>query len=278
MSAQLWTQDGCAPFVTRVGNHHGAISVFTISDEQRYTIDKSAWAALLDLAPEQLPSHREWPQLLAVLRTILRWSRQPELTETSEYLRTSATRQLLERIRPELAFAASKPTCAPPPPRLRPPSSRPCRTSSPTYARSSASSLVTLCYIAYVSVNVSVRLDDDLAERLRLRARAAGETLSDRLRRYAEEGARREEHPLITFRDGPTGRRAGLLGGPDVWEVAMWVEDLAAEPDPVAALVEESTLSRSHVDAALRYRTAYPDEIATRIELHRRETAAADAH
>jgi hypothetical protein len=125
-----------------------------------------------------------------------------------------------------------------------------------------------------MSVNVSVRLDDALAERLRLRARAAGETLSDRMRRYAEEGARREEHPLITFRDGPTGRRAGLLGGPDVWEVAMWVEDLAAELDseldPVAALVEDSTFSRSQIDAALRYRVAFPDEVAARIELHRR--------
>lgn len=137
----------------------------------------------------------------------------------------------------------------------------------------------TLCYTAYMSVNVSVRLDDDLAERLRLRARAAGETLSDRLRRYAEEGARREEHPLITFRDGPTGRRAGLLGGPDVWEVAMWIDDLGvAEPDPVAALVEDSTLSRSQVDAALRYRAAYSDEITARIDLHRRETMAADEH
>jgi hypothetical protein len=134
----------------------------------------------------------------------------------------------------------------------------------------------TSCYAAYMSVNVSVRLDDSLAERLRLRARAAGETLSDRLRRYAEEGARREEHPLIVFRDGPTGRRAGLLGGPDVWEVVMWVEDLAAEPDSVAALVEDSALSRSQVDAAMRYRAAYPDEIVARIDLHRRETAAAD--
>src|SRR5450631_3252957 len=99
--------------------------------------------------------------------------------------------------------------------------------------------LCTMCYNAYMSVNVSVRLDDALAESLRLRARAAGETLSDRLRRYAEEGTRREEHPLITFREGPTGRRAGLLGGPDVWEIAMWVEDLAAEPDPIATLVGE---------------------------------------
>jgi hypothetical protein len=126
-----------------------------------------------------------------------------------------------------------------------------------------------------MSVNVSVRLEDGLAERLRLRARAAGETMSDRLRRYAEEGTRRDEHPLITFRDGPTGRRAGLVGGPDAWEIAMWVEDLSSEADPIAALVEESVLARAQIEAALRYRTAYPDEIDARIELHRQETAAA---
>jgi hypothetical protein len=127
-----------------------------------------------------------------------------------------------------------------------------------------------------MSVNVSVRLDDALAGNLRLRARAAGETLSDRLRRYAEEGTRRDEHPQITFRDGPTGRRAGLLGGPDVWEVAMWLEDLAAEPSPHAVLLKETPLTHSQIEAAMRYRAAYPEEIAARIELHRRETAAAE--
>ena len=134
-----------------------------------------------------------------------------------------------------------------------------------------------MCDNDNMSVNVSVRLDDDLAERLRLRARAAGESLSDRLRRYAEEGARREEHPLITFRDGPTGRRAGVIGGPDVWEVAMWIEDLAGESDPTALLAAEGIVTRPQIDAALRYRLAYPDEIDARVELHRRETAAADA-
>jgi hypothetical protein len=127
-----------------------------------------------------------------------------------------------------------------------------------------------------MSVNVSVRLDDGLAERLRLRARAAGESLSDRLRRYAEEGARRDEHPLVTFRDGPTGRRAGLAGGPDVWEVAMWLDDLAGEADAAAALADDGIVTRPQIDATLHYRAAYPDEIAARIELHRRETAAAD--
>jgi hypothetical protein len=135
----------------------------------------------------------------------------------------------------------------------------------------------TVCYGAYVSVNISIRLDDSLAERLRLRARAAGETLSDRLRRYAEEGARRDEHPLIMFRDGPAGRRAGVIGGPDVWEVAMWVDDLATEGESVETLIAESALTRAQVDAALRYRAAYPDEITAHIELHRRETAGAEA-
>ena len=131
-----------------------------------------------------------------------------------------------------------------------------------------------MCYDDDVSENVSVRLEDSLAQRLRLRARAAGETLSDRLRRYAEEGIRRDEHPLVTFRDGPTGRRAGLVGGPDVWEVVMWVEELSAQPDPVTVLVNELTLTRPQIDAALRYRAAYPDEIRARIDLHRQETAA----
>jgi hypothetical protein len=136
---------------------------------------------------------------------------------------------------------------------------------------------LTTCYIVVMSVNVSVRLDDRLAERLRLRARAAGESLSDRLRRYAEEGARRDEHPLITFRDGPTGRRAGLIGGPDVWEVAMWIDDLGPVKDPAAELAADGIVTRAQIDAALVYRAAYPEEIQARIDLHRSETAAAEA-
>ncbi len=126
-----------------------------------------------------------------------------------------------------------------------------------------------------MSVNVSVRLDDRLAEQLRLRARAAGETLSDRLRLYADEGTRRDEHALITFRDGPTGRRAGLMGGPDVWEVSLWLDDLAAEPEPLRVLSEESGLSRAQIDAVIRYRSAFPEEIEARIALHRSESTDA---
>jgi len=58
----------------------------------------------------------------------------------------------------------------------------------------------------------------------------------------------------------------------------MWLDDLEADPDPLAALIEESALTRPQVDAALRYRAAYPNEIATRIELHNRETATAETY
>ena len=128
-----------------------------------------------------------------------------------------------------------------------------------------------------MSVNVSVRLDDRLAERLRLRARAAGETLSDRLRRYAEEGARRDEHPMITFRDGPTGRRAGVIGGPDVWEIVMWLGDLGQAEDAVADLLSDRPLTRTQIEAALAYGAAYPEETQARIDLHRDATAAASS-
>jgi hypothetical protein len=82
-----------------------AISMVTVSGEQRYAIDKHAWGALLGLSPAQLPVHRDWPQLLGALRSILRWSEQPQLRDASDYMRASSARQLLEQLRPELAFA-----------------------------------------------------------------------------------------------------------------------------------------------------------------------------
>jgi len=83
----------------------GVVSAFTVGGEQRYTADRPAWAALLGCSPDELPIHRDWPQLLAALRRILRWSEQPELETMSAYLRASRARDLLEVVNPDLAFA-----------------------------------------------------------------------------------------------------------------------------------------------------------------------------
>ena len=83
----------------------GVVSAFTVAGEQRYTADRPAWAALLGCSPDGLPSGRDWPQLLGALRRILRWSSRPELATMSDYLLASSARDLLETIRPDLAFA-----------------------------------------------------------------------------------------------------------------------------------------------------------------------------
>jgi hypothetical protein len=57
----------------------------------------------------------------------------------------------------------------------------------------------------------------------------------------------------------------------------MWLDDLTDEEDSASALAADLRLARSLIEAALRYRDAYPEEVEARIALHRHETAAADA-
>jgi hypothetical protein len=78
--------------------------VFTVGGEQRYTIDKEIWAALLGRSPDTLPNHRDWPQLFSALRAIVRWSKATMGTDESDYLLASSARQLLDALRPTLSF------------------------------------------------------------------------------------------------------------------------------------------------------------------------------
>ena len=79
------------------------------------------------------------------------------------------------------------------------------------------------------------------------------------------------EHPGIIFRSGPTGRRAALAGGPDVWEVIRAVKAAhAAEPrldrDDLVSLVSDNTgIALRLVTTAVRYWAAYPDEVDAEI-------------
>lgn len=76
-----------------------------------------------------------------------------------------------------------------------------------------------------------------------------------------------EEHPGVIFRDGPAGRRACLLAGPDVWELIRAVKSSrAAEPSlsrtDLVQLVEDNTgVPARMVSVALSYWAAYPEEI-----------------
>ena len=71
-----------------------------------------------------------------------------------------------------------------------------------------------------------------------------------------------EEHPAICFRDGPAGRRAVLVGGPEVADV---VSALIGGDVPVgerrARVAEMMCLRESLVDAALAYYAEHTAEI-----------------
>lgn len=77
--------------------------------------------------------------------------------------------------------------------------------------------------------------------------------------RYVEEGLRRDAHPLIHFLNGPSGRRASVVGrGLDVWEVIATVLDNNGSVTEAAAYLQIPT---GLVQAAITYYGEYRDEI-----------------
>lgn len=118
----------------------------------------------------------------------------------------------------------------------------------------------------------SVRFDEAVLSRLdRYVKEHPGSSSSAVANMFIDESLRAYEHPGIVFRPGPTGRRAALAGGPDVWEVVAALNAIR-EDDPVldgdlllGELADVTGLSASRVGVALRYYTAYPDEVDERI-------------
>jgi uncharacterized protein (DUF433 family) len=116
---------------------------------------------------------------------------------------------------------------------------------------------------------LSLRVTEETRRRLEVRAKRADLPPRTLAQRYLEEGLRMDEHPLIAFADGPTGRRARLAGhGPDVWEVIVTVRDNDGDVEEAAAYLQVPV---GAVDAAVTYYGAHPEEIDTRIEANERE-------
>ena len=119
---------------------------------------------------------------------------------------------------------------------------------------------------------LSIRIPDELARRVAQRAeRWAAANDSEVYRRVIEEWVRLQEHPGIRFVDGPAGRRAALVGGPDVWEVVATAR--AFEFDEKRLAEAYPWLTPEALGTARRYYDSYPDEIDGRIEENERTAA-----
>jgi hypothetical protein len=118
----------------------------------------------------------------------------------------------------------------------------------------------------------SVRFDEGVLSRLdRYVKEHPGSSSSSVANMFIDESLRAYEHPGIVFRAGPTGRRAALSGGPDVWEVIGALNAIRDDDpglDGAALLAEVSNvtgLNVAQVTTAVRYYAAYPNEVDERI-------------
>ena len=106
-------------------------------------------------------------------------------------------------------------------------------------------------------------------ERLKRGAARRAESISSVGERLIDEGLRMEAHPGIIFRDGPSGRRAALAGGPDVWEVAGLLLGLRGSVEErVAAAADQLGLTDRQVRATSRYYAEFTDEIDAEMALN----------
>lgn len=109
----------------------------------------------------------------------------------------------------------------------------------------------------------SLRLEPAVIDRLQRRARMTRTASRTLAQRYVEEGLRQDEHPRIRFRDGPSGRRAGLVGsGLDVWEVVATIRD---NGNVLAESADYLGIPLDLVEAVVAYYGAFRDEIDAEI-------------
>ena len=117
----------------------------------------------------------------------------------------------------------------------------------------------------------SFRLDDQLMQRLEVESEAASMSVTSLVSSLLDEGLKSRRFPGVVYRPGPTGRRAALVGGPDVWEV---IRDLQRAPgrgmERVECLTRELGISVSLVTLATDFYCAFPEEIDARIEADER--------
>ncbi len=123
----------------------------------------------------------------------------------------------------------------------------------------------------------SVRLDNELREHLGAAAAAEGTTVTELIERFVREGLASAAHPGIVFKLGPSGRRAALAGGPDVWEIVAALHHVTGnEAKRIATLAEQLGLHERQVVIAVNYAAAHRAEIDERIGANDRALAEAE--
>lgn len=120
----------------------------------------------------------------------------------------------------------------------------------------------------------SFRFSEELSARLDEEAASAGVSVSALVTTLLDEGLKIRRFQGVVFREGPAGRRAGLVGGPDVWEIIRDVRGGAGRGEGrIRRVAAEAGLTEAQVRLAVDFYAAFPDEIDVRLAAEERAAA-----
>src|ERR1700722_8839651 len=126
---------------------------------------------------------------------------------------------------------------------------------------------------------MSLRFTPSLLSRLRHRAQAmVGVSVAGLAQRLIDEGLRMSDHPGVIFKDGPSGRRAALAYGPDVWEVVKFLREIDERgPAAIDAAAEVFSVDASRISTPVSYYADSAAEIDAEIAEAEDASARAEA-
>jgi hypothetical protein len=112
----------------------------------------------------------------------------------------------------------------------------------------------------------SFRLPEELLEHLDDGASSTGTSATALVVSILDIGLKTRRYPGIVYRDGPTGRRAALVSGPDVWAIIRALKQTPGKDERrVRALADELALTPAQVRLAIDFYGSDPGEVDDRI-------------
>jgi len=110
------------------------------------------------------------------------------------------------------------------------------------------------------SSTVATRLPETLLREIARYAKRRRMGPSQALRAIVDEWATTAKYGAIEFRDGPVGRRPGIRGGPDVWELVMVARDVGSGAEALREYFGQH-LSPGAIEQALAYAAEHRDDV-----------------
>ena len=130
-----------------------------------------------------------------------------------------------------------------------------------------------------MSTPLSIRFTPSLLARLRQRANATpGASAAGLAQRLIDEGLRMADHPGVIFKNGPSGRRAALAYGPDIWEVIKFLGEVDERGlSAIDAAAEVFAVDTTRISTAISYYGDFSGEIDEEIAEADEASARAEA-